>query len=63
MNMAISKHEIIKSISLGERVAEDERDSLENYFVQTDQWDQLYAGNKDIVFGPKGTGKSAYTAF
>jgi hypothetical protein len=35
MNMAISKHEIIKSISLGERVAEDERDSLENYFVQT----------------------------
>ena len=59
MNMAISKHEIIKSISLGERVAEDERDSLENYFVQTDQWDQLYAGNRDIVFGPKGTGKSA----
>jgi len=57
--MSTEKHLIIKSISLGERVAEDERDQLESYFVETDQWEQLYSGNKDIVFGPKGTGKSA----
>ena len=57
--MTTNKYLIIKSISLGERVAEDERDELESYFVETDQWEQLYSGNKDIVFGPKGTGKSA----
>lgn len=54
---------VLKSINLGERVAEDEASELQKYFVKTDQWEQLYGGNVDIVYGPKGSGKSAlYTS-
>jgi hypothetical protein len=44
-------------------VAEDEIDQLSRYFVETDQWRRIYAGDIDVVFGPKGSGKSAiYTS-
>lgn len=58
-NLKLTKIEVLKNLSLGERVAEDEGNKLENYFVQTDQWDQMFNGKKDIIYGPKGTGKSA----
>ncbi len=45
--------------SFGQRIAEEETDVLETYFVQTDQWDRLYRGDIDVIYGPKGAGKSA----
>lgn len=49
----------LNNISFGERVAEQESEKLENYFVQTQQWESLHSGRTDIVFGSKGSGKSA----
>lgn len=51
--------ELLKSISFGAPVAEDEISDLANYFVQTDQWDRISRGEIDIVRGDKGAGKSA----
>ena len=50
---------ILRELSFGQRVAEDEVDNLERYFVETDQWNQLFRGAADIVYGYKGSGKSA----
>jgi len=60
--MPLAKPEVLKSLSFGERVAEEELQELNRYFVQTDQWRQLYAGAADIVYGLKGAGKSALYA-
>lgn len=58
-----SKAEILQNLSIGSRVAEDEGEELSRYFVETDQWRRILAGEVDIVFGPKGAGKSAiYTS-
>lgn len=54
-----SKLNVLKSIEIGERVAEEESDQLEKYFVETDQWNQMFEGKIDVVYGPKGSGKSA----
>ncbi len=53
------KLEALKEMEIGERVAEEESDHLERYFVETDQWHQMIEGNIDVVYGPKGSGKSA----
>lgn len=55
----MEKDEILKALTFGERTAEEESTKLENYFVETDEWRQLYHGEDDIVYGPKGSGKSA----
>ncbi len=55
----MDKHEILRSVSFGQRVAEDETDALSAYFVETDHWSRLYRGDIDIVYGAKGAGKSA----
>lgn len=57
--MANGKLTALMDARLGSRVAEDEVDSLYQYFVETEQWRKLYAGDVDIVFGAKGSGKSA----
>lgn len=44
---------------MGQRVAEDELNDLATYFVETGQWTDVLTGKKDVVYGPKGTGKSA----
>ncbi|WP_284966748.1 P-loop ATPase, Sll1717 family [Enterobacter cloacae] len=49
----------LEKISFGERVAEQESEKLSNYFVRTQQWESLYSGDIDIIFGAKGSGKSA----
>lgn len=49
----------LEKISFGERVAEQESEKLSNYFIKTQQWDSLYNGDIDIVFGAKGSDKSA----
>lgn len=58
----MTKEEILKVSSFGERTAEEESTKLEKYFVETDEWRQLYSGEDDIVYGPKGSGKSALYA-
>jgi hypothetical protein len=54
-----NKHEILQAVSFGQRIAEDEVDDLASYFVETDQWKRIFSGAVDIVYGPKGSGKSA----
>lgn len=55
----LSRRDILRTASFGSRVAEDENDQLQAYFVETKQWSKLLQGNADIVFGSKGAGKSA----
>lgn len=55
----INKREVLTNASFGSRVAEDEIDKLDSYFVQTEQWRQILDGSVDIIFGAKGSGKSA----
>ena len=58
-----TKAEVLRQLSIGSRVAEDEVEQLSRYFVETDQWPRILAGDVDIVFGSKGAGKSAiYTS-
>jgi hypothetical protein len=54
-----SKREVLEELSIGSRVAEDETDQLAAYFVETDQWRKVSAGDVDVIFGSKGSGKSA----
>lgn len=58
----MTKHEVLAATDFGHRVAEDEVDALESYFVETDNWNRLVAGEIDVVYGPKGAGKSALYA-
>lgn len=58
----MSKHAVLQSVSFGQRVAEDETKQLASYFVETDHWNRLFRGEIDIVYGPKGSGKSALYA-
>ena len=53
------KVNVLKNIEIGERVAEEESDQLAHYFFETDQWNQMFDGKIDVVYGPKGSGKSA----
>ena len=55
----MDKLELLKSISFGARVAEEEITELAKYFVETDQWSRMINGEIDIVRGDKGAGKSA----
>jgi hypothetical protein len=55
----MDKYQVLKELNFGDQVAENENDSLERYFVETDQWEKLIDGKADIVYGPKGSGKSA----
>jgi hypothetical protein len=50
---------LLKTLNFGARVAEDEANALESYFVETTQWSNIYNGRADIVYGAKGAGKSA----
>lgn len=53
------KLEVLRDLSLGARIAEDETDQLASYFVETDQWRLIIRGEVDVVYGAKGAGKSA----
>ncbi|MGH7053352.1 MAG: P-loop ATPase, Sll1717 family [Stellaceae bacterium] len=55
----MNKLSILKQISFGERVAEEETAQLANYFVETDQWSRILRGEVDVIRGDKGAGKSA----
>ncbi len=53
------KREILQSLKFGARIAEEETEDLATYFVETDHWRRLFSGEIDIIYGPKGSGKSA----
>lgn len=55
----IDKRRILQECNFGERIAEEESSELEKYFVETDHWARIFRGDVDIVYGPKGSGKSA----
>ena len=54
-----NKRDVLMATSFGKRVAEEEGEELSSYFVETDQWRRVFSGEVDIVYGPKGSGKSA----
>jgi hypothetical protein len=55
----MNKQQILQSTNFGQRVAEDESLELEKYFVETDHWARIYRGEVDVIYGTKGSGKSA----
>jgi hypothetical protein len=55
----MDKRLILQQSNFGERVAEDESSEIEKYFVETDHWSRAYWGEVDVIYGPKGSGKSA----
>lgn len=55
----MSKQETLAEVDFGRQVAEDEGDELAAYFVETDNWRRMFEGEIDIIYGPKGSGKSA----
>jgi hypothetical protein len=54
-----NKLDLLKKATFGSRIAEDEIDELHSYFVETEDWRKVISGEVDIVFGSKGSGKSA----
>lgn len=54
----ITKEEL-QEIKFGERIAEEETQNLIKYFVETDDWYRVFQGDIDIIYGAKGSGKSA----
>jgi hypothetical protein len=58
----MEKRDVLRSTSFGKTVAEEEGAGLSAYFVETEQWEKIFAGDIDIVYGRKGSGKSAIYA-
>jgi hypothetical protein len=51
--------DLLRQITFGAQVAEEEATSLASYFVETNDWARVNRGEIDIVRGDKGSGKSA----
>ncbi len=49
----------LRSLRIGEYVAENEADQLEDYFVETSAYREVLEGRHTIFLGRKGTGKTA----
>jgi hypothetical protein len=62
LERAVAKSEILTQTTFGHRIAEDEAEQLGAYFVETEQWRKVISGQVDVVYGPKGSGKSALYA-
>jgi hypothetical protein len=56
---AMKRIDLLKEMSFGVQVAEDEVNALAGYFVETNQWARIAKGDIDIIRGEKGAGKSA----
>jgi ABC-type molybdenum transport system ATPase subunit/photorepair protein PhrA len=56
---AMTRAELLRQLSLGTQVAEEETSALARYFVETHQWNKIANGEKDLIRGDKGAGKSA----
>ena len=57
--LAMKRLDLLKQMSFGLQVAEDEVNELASYFVETNQWARIAKGDIDIIRGEKGAGKSA----
>ncbi len=55
----MDKKTTLQCSTFGSRVAEDEGEELKSYFVETEQWRKVIAGDVDVIYGSKGAGKSA----
>ena len=55
----MDKAALVREITFGSQVAEDEYEGLLAYFVETEEWRRMYGGEIDVIYGPKGSGKSA----
>jgi hypothetical protein len=55
----MSKKGVLHDLSFGNQIAEEEKDTLKDYFVQTSSWQKILRGEIDVIYGPKGAGKSA----
>jgi hypothetical protein len=49
----VEKIAIMRMLSFGAQVAEEETNELASYFVETDQWSRIYKGEIDIIRGEK----------
>lgn len=59
----MDKKSILQNITFGESIAELEALKLQKYFLQTEFWRNIRNGTNDVIFGAKGSGKSAiYTS-
>lgn len=50
---------LLSELNFGQRIAEDESEELKKYFISTDPYKKVSRGEIDIIYGPKGSGKSA----
>ncbi len=55
----LAKQTVLRNMTFGQRIAEEEARELAAYFVDTEHWRKIFAGEVDIVYGSKGSGKSA----
>lgn len=53
------KVQVLQQLRFGNQIAEEEKDTLKDYFVQTSSWQKILRGEIDVIYGPKGSGKSA----
>jgi hypothetical protein len=58
----VAKSDLLQATVFGSPVAEEERKLLSSYFVETNQWRRVFSGEIDVIFGAKGSGKSAIYA-
>lgn len=49
----------IQKLNLGHSAAENEHDTLANYYIETEQFDAVLRGEVQVVTGRKGSGKTA----
>jgi len=59
---ATKKREVLQATTFGKPTAEEEGNLLSAYFVETDQWQSIYAGDIDVVY-QKELVKALYTPF
>lgn len=59
----MNKLDILKNMNIGNGVTEQEAEHIQQFFVETDQWRRILKGEYDIIFGQKGSGKSALFSF
>jgi len=52
------KRSVLNSLDIGNGVAERERELLKGFFLESGEWRKLLSGSADLIFGPKGSGKS-----
>jgi len=55
----MDKQAILQELHIGSRVAEDEKDYLDKYFIETNEYKKILKDDVDVIYGAKGTGKSA----